>query len=221
MKNKQHIIFCHGFASSAKATKAQFLQQKLDILPEVDLHVIDFNPTPIDFEYMTVTGMINRLRQYIIDRELAQVNLIGSSMGGLVALNYANRYAQDQQIGSVARLLLLAPALSYHSISRTDAELKQWQEQGFDLTEHYAFGKNLPLRYGLDQDGRFYTTPPPPIIPISIIHGHSDEIVPVTGSRDYAARYSNLVTLQEVEAGHNINDHLDLIWQEVQQFLLP
>jgi pimeloyl-ACP methyl ester carboxylesterase len=32
------------------------------------------------------------VRQYILDRELTDVSLIGSSMGGLVGLNYAHRF---------------------------------------------------------------------------------------------------------------------------------
>jgi len=40
-------------------------------------------------------------------------------------------------------------------------------------------------------------------------------------SRDYAARYPEQVQLIEVEAGHDINDYLPLIWQVMQRFLLP
>jgi hypothetical protein len=43
----------------------------------------------------------------------------------------------------------------------------------------------------------------------------------VTASREYAAGYPEQVRLIEVEAGHDINDHLPLIWQVTQRFLLP
>ena len=59
--NRKHLIFLHGFASSGQGAKAQFLRQKCYALPDVEFHAIDFNPTPRDFEFMTVTGMINRL----------------------------------------------------------------------------------------------------------------------------------------------------------------
>jgi pimeloyl-ACP methyl ester carboxylesterase len=158
--------------------------------------------------------MINRLRQYIIDRQLPTCNLIGSSMGGLVGLNYAHRF------GKVERLLLLAPALVYLSGERAGVPLAQWRQQGVGKVFHYGFNWNVPLRYDLEVDGRSYAASPPPPAPITIVHGIHDEVVPIAGGREYAARYPEWVHLIEVEAGHDINDHLDLVWEVTQQFLL-
>jgi pimeloyl-ACP methyl ester carboxylesterase len=108
----KHLIYLHGFASSANGRKAQYLRPLLGALPAVAFHAVEFSPTPADFEYLTITGMINRLRQYILDHKLDSVSLIGSSMGGLVALNYAHRFH------GVTRLLLLSPALTYISGDR-------------------------------------------------------------------------------------------------------
>ncbi len=99
-----HLIYLHGFASSAGGRKPDYLRHRLADWPNVSFHALDFSPTPLDFEYLTITGMINRLRQYILDWELTNFSLIGSSMGGLVALNYAHRFP------GVNRLLLLSPA---------------------------------------------------------------------------------------------------------------
>ena len=75
------------------------------------------------------------------------------------------------------------------------------------------------LRSALDVDGRLYQISPPPPAPIHIIHGTQDEVVPVEDSRQYAARYPQ-VQLTEVEAGHDINDHLNMVWEVVESFLL-
>jgi uncharacterized protein len=160
--------------------------------------------SPADFEYLTITGMINRLRQYILDRELTDVCLIGSSMGGLVGLNYAHRY------GGVAHLLLLSPALTYLSGERVGLSLAEWQADGVGELFHYGFNRPVRLRYDLEVDGRFYQTPPPPPAPITIIHGTEDEVVPIAASRDYAQAYPDQVQLIEVTAGHDINAHLPL-----------
>jgi predicted esterase YcpF (UPF0227 family) len=85
-----HLIYLHGFASSAGGSKAQYLRPRLAERSDATFHAVEFSPTPADFEHLTITGMINRLRQYILDRELTDVCLIGSSMGGLVGLNYAH-----------------------------------------------------------------------------------------------------------------------------------
>jgi pimeloyl-ACP methyl ester carboxylesterase len=69
-------------------------------------------------------------------------------------------------------------------------------------------------------NGRFYQTPPPPPAPITIIHGREDEVVPFAASREYARAYPDQVQLIEVTAGHDINAHLPLIWETLQQVCL-
>jgi pimeloyl-ACP methyl ester carboxylesterase len=84
---------------------------------------------------------------------------------------------------------------------------------------HYGFDQLVPLRYDFEIDGSFYQTPPPPPSPITILHGTKDEVVPVSASREYARAYPDQVKLYEVDAGHDINDCLPLIWELVQQCL--
>ncbi len=98
--------------------------------------------------------------------------------------------------------------------------LAQWQAAGVGEVFHYGFNHPARLRYDLEIDGRFYHTAPQPPAPITILHGTEDEVVPVTASREYAARYPVQVQLIEVLARHDINDHLPLIWRLVQQFLM-
>jgi pimeloyl-ACP methyl ester carboxylesterase len=211
--NPKPLILLHGFASSGQGAKAQFLREKLQTLSKVDFHAFDFNPTPRDFEFMTITGMINRLRQYIWDRQLKNVRLIGSSMGALVGLHYAHRF------GDVANLLLLAPALTYRSgASRTETD--QWREAGMGNVAHYAFGEQIPLRYDFEIDGNHYTAPIPPPTKTLIVHGRYDNILPIENSRTYARSYPQLVQLIQVDSDHRLNDQLELIWQNVQNFSL-
>ena len=198
----QFWLLLPGFASSSRSYKAAFFRQKCTGRSDIQFDAFDFNPMPVDFEFMTITGMINRLRQFLLERELAPLTLIGSSMGGLVAVNYAHRF------GGVDRLLLLAPALAYHP-----RPTPAWQADGFVKVPHYAFGRDLPLRYDLEIDGQQYLTPPPPAAPTTIIHGTKDEVVPFSGSTAYAAAYPDQVRLAPIDAGHDINDHLPLIWR--------
>ncbi|NKQ34646.1 MAG: alpha/beta fold hydrolase [Chloroflexi bacterium] len=210
----KQVIFLHGFASSVNGRKAQFLRARFDGRSDADFYAFPFSPTPTDFEYLTVTGMIARLRQYVLDRGYTAVSLIGSSMGGLVALNYAARF------GGVERLLLLAPALTYLSGERVGMPLAEWRERGYGEIFHFGFNRMVKLGYALEVDGRFYQTAPSPPCPITILHGAQDEVVPIADSRQYAARYPEQVELIEVAAGHDINAHLELIWDVIVQFLL-
>ena len=212
--DKMAILFLHGFASSGQSTKAQYFSEKMKELPQVDYHAIDFNPTPRDFEYVTTTGLIDRLRQYVLDRQLGVFSIIGSSFGGLVAIHYAQRF------GGVEKMLLLAPGLRWLSGGLSEEELEAWRKAGATPVSHGAFQEEILVRYDLQVDGLRYLEPIQPATPMTIIHGRNDATVPTDDSRAYALKYPDKVRLIEVEADHDLNDHLDLIWDSVQSFLL-
>lgn len=214
MNQARAILFLHGFASSARTTKALYLKEKLERFPHVAFHALDFNPTPRDFEYMTTTGLVNRVRQYVLDQDLAPFSLVGSSYGGLVALHYAHRFS------GVEKMLLLAPAVRWLSGGLSEPELAQWKEIGSAPILHFAFDRSLPVRYDLQADGLNFLEPVPPAAPTLIIHGNKDTTVPTDDSRAYAAKYREKVQLIEVDADHDLNDHLPLIWRHLQAFLL-
>ena len=204
-----NIIFLHGFASSGKGTKATFLGERLGDIPEVDYRTFEYTPTPRDFEFLTITGSINRLRQFVLDHDLEPFVLVGSSFGALVGMNYAWRF------GGVEKALLLAPALSYASIAPVLDPKDEWQSTGVVQVMHYAFDRSLPLRYELEIDGKLFGEAPPPSGPVTIIHGIGDEVVPVEESRRYTAAHPDLVELVEVDASHDLNAHLEVIWEEL------
>jgi pimeloyl-ACP methyl ester carboxylesterase len=208
------ILSLHGFASSARSTKNLYLTEKLEACPQVSFHTLDFNPTPTDFEYMTTTGLINRVRQYVLDHQLGPFSIVGSSYGGLIAVQYAHRF------GGVEKMLLLAPGLRWLSGGLSEEQLTAWKEAGAAPVSHYAFEQELPVRYDLQQDGLAYLDPIPPPCPATIIHGNRDQAVPFDDSRQWAAGYPEQVQLIEVDADHDLNGHLDLIWEHLQRFLL-
>lgn len=207
------LLYLHGFLSTASGPKAQFFHQQCADQPGVTFESLELNPTPRDFEYMTVTGQINRLRQALLTRPPGTLRLIGSSLGGQVAVHYAHRF------GGVERLLLLAPALRYRADRYPAAELAQWERDGVKQFEH-AWGGLYPLRVDYHVDRLRYTDFVPPPAPTLIIHGRQDEVVPLSDSQHYAATYPDHVRLVEVEAGHLLNDRLADIWQEARSFLL-
>ena len=212
--DKKIVLYLHGFASSGQGTKAQYFRSQFGPFPHVTFHALEFNPTPADFEYMTITGLINRLRQYLLGQQPGKISFIGSSLGALAALHYAHRF------GGVERMLLLAPALTYLTGNYTEAQLLQWQREGAINAAHYAFEREAPLRYDYHLDGLRYLQPVPPPAPMMIIHGRNDEVVPIENSRRYVAGYPDQTQLVEVESDHRLNDQLDLIWHYVLSFLL-
>ncbi|MFW6136000.1 MAG: YqiA/YcfP family alpha/beta fold hydrolase [Chloroflexota bacterium] len=214
------ILHLHGFLSSARSTKARFFAERFAGRAGVAFYAIDFSPTPRDFEYLTVTGMINRLRQFAFDRSLVgrdagPIAIIASSLGGLVAVHYANRF------GGIQRMVLLAPVLRWFSGGLLEKEeMRAWEEAGVATVLHPAFGREVPLRFQLELDGRLYREPVAPAAPTLIVHDRGDETVPVAHSRSYAEAFPERVRLMEVEAGHDLNAHLGRIWEEAASFLL-
>ena len=203
------IIFLHGYATlgGVNAGKAKFFHDKFNPYPNIDFYAIDFNPTAKDFQYHTITGMIDRLRQYVLDRDFSEISLLAISQGANVALNYAHRY------GKVKHLLLLAPELFYDSYS-AEEDLKEWKTVVNEPTFHYGFQETILLNYGHHQDGLRYVNSPPPPAPITIIHGVNDSAIPIERSRKYASRYPDKVQLIEIESDHFLNDQRDKVWRE-------
>lgn len=207
------LIFLHGFASSAKSTKARYLAGRMEGITGLSFLVPDFNPAPEDFEYLTVTGMINRLRQYLIDREVETGDIIASSLGALVALHYTRRF------GGVGRLLLLAPVLSYGPLPFSGEIIGQWEKQGSTEISHYGFPGKVSLRYDFHLDGLFYSGRIPPPAPVLILHGRNDEVIPVANSRNYAEDYPGMVRLTELDSDHGLLDSLGTVWEHVSSLI--
>jgi hypothetical protein len=214
MMAERTVVYLHGFSSSARSAKALYLRQKLEAFPWVELHAIDLNPTPTDFQYMTATGLINRVRQYVLDHVLEPFSIIGSSYGGLIAVHYAYRF------GGVERMLLLAPGLRWLHGGLSEEQLRASEKAGIVPVFHEGFQAEIPIRYDIEIDGLQYLEPVPPACPMLIFHGRKDTTVPTDDSRAYAAKYSDKVQLIEVDAEHDLNSHLPLIWEHVQSFLL-
>jgi len=212
---KNTILHLHGFASSGHSAKALYLRERLADVPGVEFLAPDFNPTPRDFEFLTVTGMINRLRQYILDRDLGNISISASSLGCLIALHYARRF------GDVKQLLLLAPVLSYSALPFPAGLFATWEKEGGITVPHFGFKEDLLLRYDFHRDGRAYAERVSPPAPIRILHGKNDETIRIQNSRDYAAEYPGQVILVELDSDHALLDCLDVIGGHVAAFLLP
>ncbi len=204
------VIYLHGFASSAQNSKGLELYNKSETTNDVSFISFDFNPTENDFSNMTITGMINRLRQFILDREISNCYLIGSSLGGLVALHYTKQY------GGIRKILLLAPAL--RQIFNQDENNDPIDFPNSIPVFHYAFNKELPLFSSFIYDAKQYEMRIEPPVEIEIIHGVQDDVVPITESRKYAELYPEKVNLIEVNSGHRLADQVDLIWDQIFNF---
>ena len=164
------VIYLHGFASSAQSSKATFFASKLR-KRGVDLLTPDLNDP--DFSTLTVTRMIEQVGALIDARPGAPVTLVGSSLGGFVAVQTAMKYSER-----ISRLILLAPALDLSSGPPGDKTLAEWKRSNRMDVFHYAYGRLMPLEYGLYADARTYDSMNASLkMPIQIFQGRRDTAV--------------------------------------------
>ena len=213
-----HVFYLHGFASSARSTKAAFLAEKLRD-HGVTLHTPDFNEP--DFSTLTVTRMIGQVTAAIAALPGAPVVLIGSSLGGFVAVQTA--LAQAASAGpAVDRMVLLAPALDF-SGNRVrdlgDRKLSEWEATGHLNVFHYGFGRMMPVHYQLYADACGYDcTSGELTMPILVFQGRRDTAVDPAMVEAWANARPN-VELHLLDDDHQLGASLDYIWREMRRFL--
>ena len=207
------VIYLHGFASSSHSGKATYLGARLRA-SGIEVAIPDLNLP--DFSTLTVTRMLDRTRALIEARE-EPVTLIGSSLGGYVAVNAAARWPER-----VDRLVLLAPALDFSDEGLSGpqgADLEQWKRDGAIQVFHFGYGRMMPIHYGLYEDARRHDAMRAEVrMPILIFQGTRDTAVsPATVSR-WAAERPN-ARLELLDDDHQLSASLDRIWSTTAAFL--
>ena len=207
------VVYLHGFASSARSTKATFFAEKL-AAKGIEMSVPDLNQP--DFSTLTVTRMLKQAGD-AIDAAGEPVALIGSSLGGFVAVQAAVEHA-----ARVQRIVLLAPALDFdgNRLSELgDRGLDEWKSSNRLDVFHYAYGRMMPVQYELYADARRYNAFDAPLTqPVQVFQGRRDSSVdPDTVARWAAARPN--VELHLLDDDHQLVGSLGEIWKQMERFL--
>jgi uncharacterized protein len=200
-------LYLHGFASGPRSRKAQYLATQFATIG-IELHLPDLNQG--GFTDLTISRQLQQAATYLTGNE--PVTVIGSSLGGWVALLLAQHYAQ------VEKLVLLAPAFGFPKLwlERLGSEtLQDWQQSGQLAVDHYVEKQSLPLQYQFVVDAQQYLASNlERNLPTLILHGQSDAVVPIELSRNFLATHS-WAHLIELDSDHGLGDVLDPIWQEI------
>jgi pimeloyl-ACP methyl ester carboxylesterase len=230
LKVRPTIIYLHGFASSAQSTKARYFQERLN---ERGLTLVcpDFNGP--DFRTMTMTRMLEQLEQAIprrraeeTDRASARqgrppsddpVTLIGSSLGGTLAILAAERFGRR-----VDRVVLMAPAVMFakpgHHILPPE-RIDQWRRKGSLPFFHYAFGEDRELDFGFYEDSLRYDALAAAFNqPTLIFQGRHDRSVDPKTVEEFARGRSNAI-LSLLEDDHQLIASLPIMWDRMARFL--
>jgi pimeloyl-ACP methyl ester carboxylesterase len=213
------ILYLHGFASSARSSKAAFFADRF-AAHGTPIVIPDFNQP--DFEHLTITRMLDQVRDALAALPAGPVAVIGSSLGAYVAVHAAAAQEAWQLDARIDRLVLLAPALDFGRVRFADlgeAALASWKESGRLDVFHHAFGRTMPLRYGLHEDaGRYDAGAVQLDLPVLIFQGRRDTVVdPQVPVRWSVGRPTVRITF--LDDDHQLLSSLETIWAETSRFL--
>ena len=222
----RNVLYLHGFASSPSSAKAALLGDRLAPFG-IALRAPDFNEP--DFATLTVTRMLEQTARELARLPAGPTALIGSSLGGFVAVHAAARRGpelgaqrqgsgQDPQASApVVSLLLLAPAFEFgrNRIRQLGpGGVDRWKTTDRLEVFHHAHGETREVHYELYVDAQRYDAFSLKLeVPTVIIYGTRDESVEPASIERWARGRLN-VRLVPVDDGHQLTNSLDVIWQE-------
>jgi uncharacterized protein len=208
------IVYLHGFASSPKSTKVGYFADRLRARG-LALDCPDFNLP--DFRTLTLTRMLDQLDDRIGAAGGAPVVLMGSSLGGTLAILAAARFP-----ARVERLVLLAPAVMFakpgHHLLPPE-RIDDWRRRGSLEFFHHAYDEDRHLDYAFYEDSlqydAFRALMPQPTL---VFQGLRDASVDFRTVEQFAHSRPN-VTLSLLDDDHQLIASLPRMWNDIAPFL--
>ncbi len=214
------IVYSHGLFSSKDAYK---IRKIAPALHNSGYTVISFSygytrhyttGTPLNIALPQCASELNAVLEYAANTYNHNLHIIGSSMGGAVALYYA---ATVPYIFSIKSMSLIATpvhlrhvvrALSPHGISGTSVIVGEYiiDAQSLQQLSSIELVKLIPR---VD-------------IPVCIIHGNNDDVVPVTHAHDIQKNLCVPHTMHIIPNGdHTLTsqNHVDAILEYILSWL--
>jgi len=215
MTRCRHVIYLHGFASSPSSSKARQFAAKLGALG-VGFSCPDFNLP--EFETLTVTRMLDQVRDAVAAAPAAPIALIGSSLGAFVAIHAAHRDATR----TIDRVILLAPALDFGGNRMRqlgEHGIDQWRRDSKLRVFHYAHNEPRDVGFALYEDAAGYDAfAVPTTLPTLVYQGRRDASVDPAMVERWA-RGREAVELHMVDDQHQLTESMGKIWDRSREFL--
>jgi hypothetical protein len=157
-----------------------------------------------------------------LDRAMAAADpvvLIGSSLGGTLAILAAQRFA-----ARVDRVILMAPAVMFakpgHHLLPPE-RIEEWRRKGSLPFFHYAFGEERPLDFAFYEDSLRYDAFGARFSqPALVFQGLQDRSVDPRTVEEFARDRPN-VTLSLLQDDHQLIASLPRMWESIAPFLEP
>jgi len=208
------VLYLHGFASSTASSKARFLSQRFQELG-IEMRTPDLNLP--DFSTLTVSRMLQQTDDAIDQMPDEPLVLIGSSLGGFVAIQAAAGRPER-----VHRLILLAPAVDFGATRMRQlgaVTLDDWKRSGRLNVFHHGFGRMMQVHYALFEDASHYSAQdaylPQPVL---VFQGRFDDAVEPASVEAWASSRPN-VELHMLADDHQLANSLPTVWDTIRKSL--
>ena len=210
----RHLFYLHGFASSPKSTKVGYFRERL-AEHGIDLRCPDFNQP--DFSTLTMTRMLDQLGGELTAIGGPPATLIGSSLGGTLAILAAEQFPQR-----VDRLVLMAPAVMFakpgHHLLPPE-RIEEWRRRGSLPFFHYADEAERELDVAFYEDSLRYDAFAAAVHqPALIFQGLHDASVDYRTVEAFARARANM-TLSLLDDDHQLIASLPRMWNDIRAFL--
>ncbi|HEX3703762.1 MAG TPA: YqiA/YcfP family alpha/beta fold hydrolase [Vicinamibacterales bacterium] len=207
------MFYLHGFASGPQSTKAAYLSERIRARG-IPFECPDFNGP--DFATLTMTRMLDQLGSELA-RGPAPAALIGSSLGGTLAILAADRFASH-----IDRVVLLAPAVMFAKAGHhllPPERVDEWRRRGALPFFHYAHAEERLLNFAFYEDSLRYDPFAATLTqPTAIFQGLHDASVDYRTVEQFARTRAN-VTLSLLDDDHQLTANLPRIWTSLRPFL--
>ena len=204
------FLYLHGFASSPQSRKAQRFQEHF-LARGVALAIPALDEG--DFEHLTLSRQLRLMERLLADAPRPHV-IIGSSMGGYLALLHAESHPVDA-------LVVMAPAVDFATRWSTRfpaADIEEWERTGSTLVDHHALGRKVPLSFELVRDSRLHAPWPRVEAPTLVLQGTRDDVVPLDSVQTWVERTPS-ATLLTYDTDHEMSEVVDTMAEEALRFL--
>jgi len=200
------VILCHGMESNKESEKLVAMSRELATRGILALR-FDFagsGESEGKFEEITYSGEVEDLRaayDFMLRYKPKKIGVLGSSMGGTVALLFA---AEEQNVAALVTIAAPVHPERFSERLSTPEETQQWRAQGF--IEYHGRRLNVSLLQdleGLDvpKAARKISSP------VLIIHGDKDDIVLVEEGCELFAALAGPKRLCIIEgSGHRLTE---------------
>lgn len=212
-----HCVYLHGLGSSPGSAKATDLRRRLAPLGW-SLTVPDLNRP--SFERLSLSAQVEGVEELLLGPAAPPSPVVvGSSLGALVALMFANRHPD-----CIPRLILVAPAFRFvgdRIAGALGSDVATWERQGYLRMLHYADGQVHHLGFDLVRDALTHDFDAlRPVCPTLVVHGTADELIPFERTAAWVREHPG-AELVAIEGGdHSLGGRLDELWTRSKDFLL-